>query len=221
MLETELAEKVIEWLAEQNWTIYQEVQFQSMSSIADIVAVRNGIMWIVETKTAYTLDVMQQAAHWPVHYRSIAVPGTQSARRDYRIAKDYYKVGVITVGKFGEVVEQEPPPLFLRRTVEPVKYFISKLSDEHKTYSKAGSKGGGYLTPYRSTMDSIKRVVSEHPGCTLKELFTELGKCHYASKQSFMGNLLKSLMDFEKDWCTVDCSSKPYRIFIRNAPAPQ
>lgn len=226
MKETELAEAVIFWLKEQHWTVYQEVQFRAKSIIADIVAEQHGYLWIIETKMAYTLDVMLQASRWPVHYRSIAIPETKtsSAKRDYNVARYYYQIGVIEVhingwdGKCGNVVEVKDPPL-MRHHHPVAKQYLSKLTEAHKTYSKAGSKGGGYLTPYSQTMSDVKRFVEKNPGCTVKDLFSNLGKCHYASPASFKGNLLKSLWDFEKDWCVVDFSNKPYKLFIRTPEA--
>jgi len=221
MKETELAEAVIRWLNEQHWTVYQEVQFSRMSTIADIVAERHGLLWIVETKMAYTLEVMLQASRWPVHFRSVAVPGTKtaSAKRDYNVAKYYYRIGVMEVhinnwnGKCANVTEIVDPPLFRNHHLT-AKHYLSQLTEEHKTFSKAGSKGGGYLTPYSQTMSRVKKFVENNPGCTIGEIFENLGKCHYASPASFKGNLLSALMSFEKEWCRVDISCKPYKIYL-------
>src|SRR3990172_8380228 len=100
MKETELAEPVIDWLASQNWNVYQEVSFSRMGGVADICAERHGVLWIIETKTAMSIEVLNQASAWPVHFRSIAVPkAKRESKRDYRVARDYYGVGVIEVSK--------------------------------------------------------------------------------------------------------------------------
>jgi hypothetical protein len=214
MKEVELAEKIIEWLQEQNWTIYQEVEFRRLGGRADIVAERHGILWIVETKMAMSLDVLNQATTWPTHYRSVGVPSAKrSSHRDYRVAKDYYGVGVLEVGKGGMVTEVVKAPLFLKND-KVAKGMISQLKEQHKTFAKAGSNGGGYYTPYRNTMVTIREIVRKNPGCTVDEVFEICGKMHYASKGSFKGNALKCLDSFEKDWCRIDKSSFPYRLYL-------
>jgi hypothetical protein len=213
MKETELAANIVTWLADQHWEIYQEVEFSHRGGVADIVAVRNGIMWIIETKTHYGLDVLQQAAGWPVHYRSVGVP--YSVDRDYRVARDYYCVGVIQVGKYtGEVREDVKPRLFIKNT-KVVKRYLSQLTELHKTFAQAGSQSGHHLTPYKQTMLAVRKFIETHPGCTIKDIFNDLGEMHYASPESFKGNLLSALTSFERDWCKVDLSSKPYKLFIR------
>lgn len=219
MKETELAEQVVGWLEAQNWTIYQEVQFRHLGGVADIVAERNGILWIIETKLSMSIEVLNQASAWPAHYRSIAVPGTSNRRnnkRDYRVARDYYLVGVIEVSR-GDIYESVKPPAFLKNH-KTAKKMISQLTELHKTYAKAGSKAGSHLTPYKMTMIEIQRHLKVHPGCTIDDLFKQYGSMHYASKSSFKGNLLKCLDSFEADWCRIDKSSNPYKLYLKNTP---
>lgn len=214
MKEVELAEHVIAWLQEQHWEIYQEVEFRRMGGRADIVAVRHGIIWIIETKMAMSLEVLQQASHWPSHYRSIGVPkARRNANRDYRVAKDYYRVGVIEVSLGGDVQEVIKPPAYLKNH-KTSKIMIGQLVEQHKTFAKAGTNKGGYYTPYRNTMITIKRFVENKPGCTIDDVFDSIGKMHYASKMSFKGNVLKCLESFEKDWCRVDKTSIPYKLYL-------
>ena len=215
MKETELAEPVIDWLQSQNWTIYQEVQFARLGGVADICAERHGILWIIETKTAMTITVLNQASGWPVHFRSIAVPkAIHDEKRDYRVARDYYGVGVIEVSR-NDIYETLKPPLFLHHDKE-AKRLLSQLTELHKTYAKAGSQSGNHLTPYKMTMFDIQRFVKGHPGCTIEDIFGEYGAMHYANKSSFKGNVLKCLADFEWDWCRIDKSTTPYKLFVRN-----
>jgi hypothetical protein len=218
MKETELAEPVIDWLQSQNWTIYQEVQFARLGGVADICAERHGILWIIETKTAMTITVLNQASTWPVHFRSIAVPkAIHNEKRDYRVARDYYGVGVIEVAK-NDIYETLKPPLFLRHNAT-AKKMLSQLTDVHKVYAKAGSQSGNHLTPYKETMMEIRRYIIRHPGCTVKDIFNDLGSMHYSSKSSFKGNIVKCLESFEKSWCKIDSESKPYKFYIaENAP---
>lgn len=217
MKETELAKSVVSWLADQHWDIYQEVQFDPSGGIADIVAVRQNIVWIIECKTSYCFDVLEQATRWPVHYRSVAVPWART-RRDYRVAQSYYKVGVLDV--HGDIVaEVVSAPLNVRGQKENrvVKLYRKSLLELHKTFAPAGSRGGSHLTPYKLTMMEVRKVIESNPGCTLKFIYETLGRMHYASRSSFMGSLLGALARFEP-WCKIDTSTIPYRLFVRELP---
>ena len=219
MKETELAKPVIEWLTDQHWEIYQEVQFDGGGTVADIVAVRNGIIWIIETKTSYGFAVLEQARRWSVHYRSIAIPWAREPR-NYLVARDYYLVGVIEVHMRkdwyeGAYVDEVIPAPLQRRNHVYAKRHISSLLELHKTFSPAGSSGRQHLTPYKNTMLAVRNVIETNPGCTIKFLFEKLGPMHYASAVSFKGNLVKALVAFEGDWCKVDMGMKPYKLFIR------
>ena len=224
MKETELAAPVVEWLTAQHWDVYQEVQFAPLGSIADIVAVRHGIIWIIECKVAYGLAVLGQASGWwEAHYRSVAVPRSREPR-DYRVAKDYYKVGILEVSTGFDgilaVNELSSPPLFLRHRdnmgIRRMQHCLATLTELHKTFAQAGSNKHDHLTPYKQTMMDVRKVVEKNPGCTIKFLYEQLGEMHYSSKASFMGNLVKSLVDFEKDWCKVDTSARPYKLFLKS-----
>jgi hypothetical protein len=48
--EAELAEAVVAWLCDMGWTVYKEVLIQKSGKIADIVAVKDSEVWIVESK---------------------------------------------------------------------------------------------------------------------------------------------------------------------------
>ena len=228
MDEVTLAKPVIQWLSDQHWEIYQEVQFGYGGGVADIVAVRNGILWIIETKTSYSFAVLNQASRWFAHYRSIAVPFARE--RDYKVALDYYKVGVIEVKFFKsawtgnglenltEVHECIPAPL-IRKNHEYSKRYIDSLLELQKTYAEAGSQSGHHLTPYKYTMIEVRKAIEANPGCSIKYLFETLGKMHYSTASSFKGNLLGALMEFEKDWCKIDTSTKPYKLYIRQTEA--
>lgn len=201
MSEVDLAKKVIDWLIEQHWDVYQEVSFTSIGGIADIVAVRAGKLWIIECKTALTFSVLEQASHWRSHYRSIAVPESDSKGRysAYDIARNYLNIGVITVRNLN-VYERKTPPL-MREYHRYAKRMINDLCDEQKTYCPAGSISGGRFTPYRRTMDEVKHFISTHPGCNLQEIINGIDQHHYANDKSAMGSIRVALEKWETSWC--------------------
>jgi hypothetical protein len=213
--ETDLAKRVIQWLVDQHWDVYQEIKFRGQGGLADIVAVRDGMLWIIESKTSLTLSVFEQAVRWRAHFRSVAVPVTRSGqgRRIAReIAKNYLRVGVIEVGK---EVHSIPPPM-MREYHKQAKYKIAQLRPEHKTCCEAGSNRGGRYTPYRMMMDHVKRFVAGNPGCTLKEIVTEVKSYHhYASDKSAISCIRTALARWETDWCRVEVSGKEFRYYVR------
>jgi len=202
LTEQQLAAKVVKWLTEQHWIVYQEVKL-GYGGIADIVAVRADLVWVVECKTALTFTVLEQASNWRVHFRSIAVPSVRN--RDeramaYTIAHNYLKLGVIEVGI--AVEEYSAPPL-MREYHRFAKRYQSLLKEEHKTYCAAGSSNGGQYTPYRATMDHVKRFIMYHPGCTLKQIMDDLGgEHHYASNQGAKTSIRVALSNWEP-WCNI------------------
>lgn len=217
--EADLASNVIDWLEQQHWDVYQEVKFSKYyGSIADIVAVRAGYVWVIECKTSMTLTVMRQANQWRAHFRSIAVPPARTRDdRDfaYHLARDYFKLGVIEVYDKYTIHERQSPPL-MREFHEFAKWKISNLCDEQKHYAKAGTNGGGYFTPYRSTMNDVQRYIRNNPGCTLKEIMSNLQTHHYSSNATARSSIRVALSNWENDWCEVKTDDgKEYRYYIR------
>lgn len=215
--EADVARPVVEWLEAQHWDVYQEVQFRNYGKVADIVAVRHKLIWIIEVKKSLTLSVLDQAYRWPVPLRSIAVPKAKK-QRDVaeRLARAYFKVGIIEVGKSSKhtlgVYEKLVAPLL--RGNYPTTRMLSKLTEKHKHYAVAGSNKRDHLTPYKNTMDSVRYFITKNPGCTIKDIYEELGKCHYASQASMKSSINTSLDKYE-DWCRVDISKSPYSFYIK------
>lgn len=203
--EQELAERVVAWLEEQHWDVYQEVQPYRSGHIADIMAVRAGYLWVIECKTSFGFVVLEQANGWRVHYRSVAVSMLKSQTRSrpgIGAAEHYYKVGVIEVGPRG-VRETINAPL-QRHFHRNAKEYIRKLKPEHKKFAQAGSANGGHYTPYNATIANVRAYIDRNPGCTLKEIIDHLGKMHYASDRSAMGSLKMALARWESGWCRTE-----------------
>lgn len=224
MKETELAEAVIIWLEADHWEVYQEVQVRGHSGVCDIIAVKDFIVWAIECKSSLTWNVIEQARRWHVHYRSIAIPAAKPGSRGrwtaYHACKNLFQLGVIEVLSKGlwedmlDVREVHPAPL-MREFHEPAKRLLSRLTPEMKNYVKAGSIRGGFWSPYKQTMASIRKYITENPGSTLKEILDATGHGHYAHMKSARGAVRSALPTFESDWCRVDMESKPYKYYIQ------
>lgn len=181
MKEQELAAKVVAWLSDLRWDVYQEVSLGTYSKRADIVAVQHGIMWVIETKAATSMSVIRQAHDWRgyAHLRSIAVPVGQRYRdRDFvEYVCRLIGVGILRVGT--EVSEREPGR-FDRKVCSVLR---DRLRDEHKTFAPAGNANGSRWTPFQATCQDVVRYVTKNPGCSIKQLVSEVNT-HYHTPSS-------------------------------------
>lgn len=183
--EVELAKAFVWWLIDQRWDVYQEVQPGRADLIADIVAVRDGLVWVIETKRTLSLALLGQAAAWSgaAHYVSIGVPCLRNRGvSNYAIdaVTDRYGIGRLEAERYGDhhtVRELESPRLNRKSRA---KVLLGVLRDAHRTYAEAGNSNGRRFTPFQETCDEVRRYVRDHTGCTLKEMIDNVDH-HYAS----------------------------------------
>lgn len=225
MTEQSLAALVVAWLEAQHWEVYQEVQpHGGGSEAADIVAVRSGLVWVIECKTTFSLAVMAQAVRWGSHLRSVAVPFGNSAERQFaeQICRQHLQVGVLYVhpmrdGLPGDVVERCPAPL-MRHYHKRALWLRKQLRPEHKTSAPAGSQVAKRWTPYQETMEEVRSYLRRKgaEGATIAEIMQELGKRHYANKASARQCIPDALVRIEKEWCEVLGEGKAQRFRLRD-----
>lgn len=89
-------------------------------------------------------------------------------------------------------------------------FILGLITDDHRVNSeefpKAGSKGGGYVTPYKTMIKVVKAFITDHPGCSIEEIesyLTEefrLGNISYVPRRY---TLMTNLREVEKSWCLV------------------
>lgn len=205
--ESELAAIVVSWLESQHWDVYQEVV--TTGGVADIVAVKEGIVWVVETKLQLGLDVLSQiyGRKW-CHMRSVAVlsPKKHSSERDFamKIAQEMCTCGVLEINdNYNSLRVIHAAPL-MRGNHAGAKKLLASLKPEHKTFAKAGSSSGGHYTPYKSTIENVRRLLSANPdGLTTKEIMDQLAKHHYRTDASARSALPSALRKYESDWCEM------------------
>lgn len=72
--EEDLGPPVVAWLTAWGWDVYQEVVVGD--GVADIVATRGPVVWIIELKLSFSLSLLDQAYHRRryAHRVSVAVP---------------------------------------------------------------------------------------------------------------------------------------------------
>lgn len=207
--EIEIAKTVVNWLLEKQYDVYQEVVFSKHDHhSADIVAVHPNFptdVWIIETKTQLSINVLDQAYRWQSNFRSIAVPNTRSPNKSFiqKICREFFIGWLFVYPDTGKVYNN----IHLRYPY-PDQSLHTKLSDYHKL-GIAGSPSGGAITPYKITMMKIQEFIQENPGCTMKDIIAHGGKYHYASTQSARMSIRNAMQTFEKDWCLVNDRDYP------------
>lgn len=201
--EVELAERVVDYLRDLRWDVYQEVQAYS-GNIADIVATQNNLVWIVECKRSFSLDLVAQASEWVncAHFISIATPSRKRAwsnmKKD-KVIKDLlnlYGLGWFVVSPIMSSWESAvdnffAPKLNRKANVNPIK---NMLTERHKTFAKAGNAQGKRYTPFQNTVEQITAIVEQKPGITITELLKSI-KHHYSTDSTARCCILKWIQE--------------------------
>lgn len=192
MTEVRLASALIAVLTEDGWDCYSEVQIESYGHRADVVAVKNGLVWVFECKLAATMDVLGQALRWvgKAHYVSICTPDGKSNSPGSNRGKfivdwinhhgiGWYPLDVSVV----EDAINNPRPHRRRLTEHACNYSYVNLAPRlnraaheqakklrdglHKDMNNyvAGSGGTAYSTPFKRTMQHIDQHLQSSPAC--------------------------------------------------------
>jgi len=188
--EAAIARVVIEELQLRGYETYEEVSTGYGSKRADIVAVHGPVVMIVETKVAFSVDLMSQLVEWynAAHYVIGAAPNNcQSMFQDYARIKGIGLWRVIPDTResmYSTRISEMVAPRMMRAALT---YHIKRcLSPEQKTggeFAKAGTNGGNHWSPFRSTVRNLIAVVHATPGITMKEAVRQT-QHHYSSASS-------------------------------------
>lgn len=213
MREEDMYEPVKAWMEERGFTVYPEVECRHLGGRADVVVTSGPLVGVVEMKQSLSLDLIEQALRWRgyAHYIWIAIPyRPQSYKKFVSMVLKDYGIGVLTVSKQGSVWPDKLPQL-VRRTLPHLK---DSLTAYHQSAEvKGGQSGGGYITPYRITMNHIRRFLSrEQEWRTLGEILAHC-ETHYASPRS---SLAKALLLYEGSWC--EQKKERGRLYFRCRP---
>jgi len=191
--EKDLAAPVVEWLTEQGFEVFQEVE--AYNRTADIVARDGRFIWVIECKKSLSLEVIDQADRWRwmATWCSVAVPKPRRGFERPRIVRsilDWRGIGLLEVESprihvpiYKPLVTEEIP--FHTNRKADYKKWDRFLTEQHKTYCPAGSQSGR-LTKFKITKDALVSYVRRNPGVSLKEALEKI-KHHYASKSGAVG----------------------------------
>lgn len=199
MKETDLFPPLKEWLENAGYEVFTEVQSGQGGNRADIVAVQKPIITIVEMKVTLSLDLIGQAVRWKPYANFIYVAVPRSKSRHYN---DYAQqlleregIGLLEVdeaGRRGSHVANYIKPKFNRRISNQMR---ETLVAQHKDLP-GGHSGGGYVTPYKLTIDRVKEFLGswsiERSGgwATMAEILQHC-ETHYCSPKASLAAAMK------------------------------
>lgn len=198
--EEQFAATVVAWLRDMKWDVYQEVETSHGGNIADIVAVREPLVWVVETKLTYSLELLWQAREWKglAHYVSVAVPHGAHRSDNRRMTEHFCRLMglgllVARTDKWGAAeseatLEEWVGPALDRGAQADI--VRRSLTERHRDYAMAGNAKGLRYTPFRATCDRVREYVQARPGVTMKDLVKGV-ETHYHSSSTARSALAK------------------------------
>ncbi|WCS68471.1 hypothetical protein Goe16_00530 [Bacillus phage vB_BsuM-Goe16] len=202
MKETDLFDPVKRLLEQWGYEVYSEVLAGQGGRRADIVGYMKPASCVVELKTSLTMDLLEQAYRWRncANYVYIAIPGRKKPIPSFvkqMLSKE--KIGVIEVftPTYGErnFAQSSMKASFQRNKCMEWKEI---LKPEHKTWLVGGSNSGGYVTPYKLTMERIKRLLHTQKDWVSLTYIVNNCETHYSSPRN---GVSQSLREFEHPWC--------------------
>lgn len=208
--ETDLFNPVRDWLEEREYEVFSEVSPKHASGRADIIARRSPVITIVELKTTLSLELIDQAYSWKNHSHYIYVAVPRRKKNIPRIIYDYLqreKIGLLEVDFYYNRIYERIKARFNRPLLNKIDW-SKELLPEHKTFLPGGSAGGGYVTPYKLTINRVREYLKRRRQWSNKEWDPEgwvtiseiLDYCetHYSAPKP---SLSKALREFEISWC--------------------
>jgi len=186
--EQKLAARVVAWLEDSQWTVYQEVA--CAGRVADLVAAQGPLLWVIECKKAFTLALLEQAWEWRnfATLISIAVPGTMRRAPGRAFAERVLQdlgIGTIVVTGSGSIgmagaggIREQTTARLNRRCSRS--QLRDSLHEQQKTFAAAGGRGG-YWTPFKETCDNVRRKLKACGGSMPFKALIETVNTHYRS----------------------------------------
>lgn len=187
--ETDLASYFVEYLS--CYDLYFEVE--TSSGRVDIVALNNPLRIAYEVKTSFNFKVMEQAIQNRnyFHYSYIAVPYFKCDGFQRRLCSDY-GIGLLVCNTYGFLhsnIEERVKPKLNRM---PYAAYKEPLEDYYKRSIPGSSGAEERITPFKITVENILRHVKHYPGCTMKNLISEI-QHHYHSDSTAKSSIYQHI----------------------------
>ena len=185
--EEDLAEVAASYLVDQGFEVYQEVEFGRGGPRADLVGfcVRTEKLVVVEVKRSICLTLLGQAAAWlPMAHEvwiAIQAPISRHRQADRVFGQEVAKllgIGMLHLGIGYYTVCLKPEErCFL---VSPI---AAHLREEQKSYARAGNAKSKFWSPFKQTVETVKKYLAAHGPTLSADLFKSI-EHHYASNVS-------------------------------------
>ena len=196
--EIEVAAPIVDWFVQNEWDVFTEVQPDRDGPIADIVAVKGSLSWIVEVKTSRSLTLLDQAIGWvgEANLVSVATPKPTRHPAFRRVTWDrvcdHLGIGYFTIDKHGAAAIGQVPRF--NRKLLGTDGIRAVLRDEHRTWAEAGNSNGQRWTPFQGLVKALHKLAEESPGTKLSR-FIEDTSHHYASDRGAVAVLKRHIND--------------------------
>lgn len=214
MKETEVAEKVIEYMKNDGWEVFKEVYEPfNMYRRIDIVCKKHNILWAIECKSSINFKILMQGAKGKTycHFASIAVPvvkdhDANSFTRQYceergigMFVIDEYTVkrgtGMIGIDEYS--VNCKVYPKYNRRNLS--EYLLPNLHETYKSTDVIAGSRDSFWSPYRQTIQNIVAILKKHGRLTKAELWEKLAGNHHWQGDSAKHTMAAQILKHEKD----------------------
>ncbi len=194
--ETLLAEQVIKHLERKGWEVYREVMMPRSYKTCDIVAIKDGIVWAIETKTTFNDTLLEQANNHlrHVHYVSVATPCSKYKSHTMSYVKSYFMknhgIGHMIVDDYKFCDEY-----YVRELITPTlndkplstDKLLNSLHELHKS-AIAGGQSGEAPTPFKITIHEVKKYLKENGPSTIGAIADNV-KHHYKTDKGLKTGL--------------------------------
>ena len=100
------------------------------------------------------------------------------------------------------------------------KKILDVLTEQHKTFAKAGSKDGKHLTLFKMTTQLLAAYVKKHPGVFLKDAVKKI-KHHYKNDYNAsrsIGVQIRQHNNVEKIYGEWEGKRQDMRLYYRESP---
>jgi len=183
--EARLCERLSAWLTEQGYAVYCEIQM--LGYVMDLVAVKDGVVIVLEAKTSLTRRVQYQACRGQLYGDlSYAAVGTSPRKRSLEHCR---KIGVgvyrVTPESVTLVLEAQrmpnlPFPEHRRRMLN--------MLAEIEPGGTAGLPTCAGIGPAQDCYDRIQIYREAHPKATGRQIYEEVSNhyCNHRSLQAAM-----------------------------------
>lgn len=210
--EADIGSAVVAYLENQGYDTYQEVKPPKWSDRTADIVVRipqrtTSLYWVVEIKRNLGLAVMEQARAWTrsglCHMVSVAAIPPKKGFKPFSLEiLRHFGIGLIRVqtlrrgGCEVSGISTGMPSPRLHRLDRKDLAKVWSLSEQHKTFARAGTNAGYRWTPFTATCAALYRFVSNNNPCTFSSAMKAIrGHHHYSSDASCRSSMLTWLRE--------------------------